>query len=429
MKYLLTWFWFSLFSPILFGQNLPAPFPPTLEIQFSTSTYQNTNPKNIHGLGIVFTKPFSRHFDYRFNLNGSYADSISQKQPINSQKSLMLQADITIRARMLSERTKIQPYALAGLGIAKYQSYYQPYAPAGLGIFVSIFNDVYLVSSAQYRLPLSDKLNGHFFYSIGIAGTIGKRKAPPATAAKKIVPPLSVVTVRDSDNDGIVDTADACPSIAGLARFQGCPDSDNDNIPDNNDKCPNIPGIAKYTGCPVPDSDKDGINDEEDKCVAIPGVIKYAGCPIPDHDSDGINDEEDKCPAVPGLKENAGCPPITKQLVETANNTARNIYFKTGSAQLLPESHLHLDKFVQLLSQNPNTKLSIEGHTDNSGLAEANEVLSQNRSQSVLQYLKMRGISEDRMTAKGFGQRKPIADNGSVEGRAENRRVELILSY
>ena len=98
MKYLLTWFWFSLFSPILFGQNLPAPFPPTLEIQFSTSTYQNTNPKNIHGLGIVFTKPFSRHFDYRFNLNGSYADSISQKQPINSQKSLMLQADITSRA-------------------------------------------------------------------------------------------------------------------------------------------------------------------------------------------------------------------------------------------------------------------------------------------------------------------------------------------
>ena len=103
-------------------------------------------------------------------------------------------------------------------------------------------------------------------------------------------------------------------------------DSDNDGISDNMDKCPTVAGIAKYDGCPIPDTDKDGVNDEEDKCPSEAGLAKYAGCPIPDTDKDGINDEEDKCPTIAGVRENGGCPAIPKF-------NAADIQFVTGSAK------------------------------------------------------------------------------------------------
>jgi len=108
-----------------------------------------------------------------------------------------------------------------------------------------------------------------FFHNLGIYGIIGPKKE-----AAKAVPVIPAVVPKDSDGDGIMD---------------------------DNDKCPSVPGVAKYDGCPAPDSDKDGINDEEDRCPTVPGVARYQGCPIPDTDKDGINDEEDKCPNQAGV--------------------------------------------------------------------------------------------------------------------------------
>src|SRR6185503_6661878 len=71
-------------------------------------------------------------------------------------------------------------------------------------------------------------------------------------------------------------------------------DSDGDGINDDVDKCPTVFGLAKYDGCPIPDSDGDGIDDEKDKCPTVAGLAKYDGCPAPDRDNDGINDDEDK---------------------------------------------------------------------------------------------------------------------------------------
>ena len=103
----------------------------------------------------------------------------------------------------------------------------------------------------------------------------------------------------------------------------------------------------------------------------------------------------------------------------------RNIFFDFNKYDLKPESQVELDKVVQLLQENPTVKIQIEGHTDNVGSATDNQKLSENRAKSVVSYLNSKGIRLERLIAKGFGATKPIADNKTEEGRAQNRRTEL----
>jgi outer membrane protein OmpA-like peptidoglycan-associated protein/tetratricopeptide (TPR) repeat protein len=103
----------------------------------------------------------------------------------------------------------------------------------------------------------------------------------------------------------------------------------------------------------------------------------------------------------------------------------RNIFFDVNKYDLKSESQVELDKVVQLLQDNLAVKVQIEGHTDNVGTAADNQKLSENRAKAVVSYLNSKGIALTRLTAKGFGATKPIADNTTEEGRAQNRRTEL----
>lgn len=80
-----------------------------------------------------------------------------------------------------------------------------------------------------------------------------------------------------------------------------------------------------------------------------------------------------------------------------------------------------------LTKQDPDSKMVVEGHTDSQGSAASNQDLSQRRAQSVRDYLVSRGIAGDRVTSQGFGPTRAIADNASAEGRANNRRVEIVV--
>lgn len=106
----------------------------------------------------------------------------------------------------------------------------------------------------------------------------------------------------------------------------------------------------------------------------------------------------------------------------------RNIFFETGSAELKPESYVELDKLVELLTQNPKIKIEIAGHTDNVGAKDANMKLSDQRAKSVSNYLESKGILSSRLTNKGYGDTKPVDDNNTVEGRANNRRTEFKIT-
>jgi outer membrane protein OmpA-like peptidoglycan-associated protein/tetratricopeptide (TPR) repeat protein len=108
-----------------------------------------------------------------------------------------------------------------------------------------------------------------------------------------------------------------------------------------------------------------------------------------------------------------------------ASIVLKNIFFDFNKFDLKPESQVELDKVVQLLNENPTVKIQIEGHTDNIGNAADNLKLSTNRAKAVVMYLASKGINPTRLTAKGFGATKPVAENKTEEGRAQNRRTEL----
>jgi OOP family OmpA-OmpF porin len=102
------------------------------------------------------------------------------------------------------------------------------------------------------------------------------------------------------------------------------------------------------------------------------------------------------------------------------------INFETGKSDIKPESQPVIGQMVEMLKQNPGLNISIEGHTDDVGTAQSNQILSENRAQSVMKALITQGIPGSRLSAKGFGASKPIADNRTEEGKAKNRRVEIV---
>lgn len=124
-------------------------------------------------------------------------------------------------------------------------------------------------------------------------------------------------------------------------------------------------------------------------------------------------------------------PPPEPELAVIGDETielAEKIRFKTSSPVLLPDSERLLDHVAVLLFDHPEIqRIRIDGHTDSQGNNAANLKLSQQRAETVRAYLEKAGVEPGRMTAKGFGETKPVADNKTPEGREQNRRVELTI--
>jgi OmpA-OmpF porin, OOP family len=379
------------------------------------------------GIGITYFKGLRNHLDIAGTLTGSFPSVPKNDGTSTAGDQFMLEGDISAQLKLLSEKYDFTPYVNVGIGVSRLDGKTDAFLPLGFGLKYNIEDETSIFLTGQYRVPATFNANNyHFMYGIGFAGRVGKKMEPPV--AKVVEVPQAP---KDTDNDGITDDQDKCPTVAGVARYNGCPvpDTDNDGINDEEDKCPTVAGSAKYNGCPIPDSDLDGINDEEDKCPQVKGVAKYDGCPVPDSDNDGINDEEDRCPQLAGVRENNGCPEVKTEIIKKLEYAAQRIYFATGSAKLLNTSFKSLDDVVRILNEDPNLKLSIEGHTDNVGKDDYNHKLSHDRAASVKNYLVSKGIDESRLTSIGFGETQPIADNKTAAGRAKNRRVVMKVEY
>jgi OmpA-OmpF porin, OOP family len=380
------------------------------------------------GLAINYMRGLSKHVDLSAGIGGSFLDyPISGKSAFGND-NLLLEGDVTVNAKMLTDKYWFTPYLTAGIGASKYKGYYGAIVPMGVGMQVNFYDEAYLFINVQYRFGITENTSNHLYYSIGVAGNIANKKESKVVVLPP-PPPPAMEPPKDRDGDGVVDSLDACPDVAGLAKFNGCPDTDNDGIADKDDKCPSVPGLARYQGCPIPDRDKDGINDEDDKCPDVAGLARYQGCPIPDRDKDGVNDEVDKCPDLPGDAANNGCPVIKEEVVKKIEYAAKNIFFNTGKYVLLAKSFKSLNEVVTILNETKDLKLDVDGYTDNSGKADKNQLLSQNRADAVKKYLVSKGVDQSRLVSTGHGSDNPMADNKKAAGRAKNRRVELHLKY
>jgi OmpA-OmpF porin, OOP family len=260
----------------------------------------------------------------------------------------------------------------------------------------------------------------------------------PDIVKEKPVPPS------DRDQDGIIDSKDACPDVAGEPNEDpnknGCPpptDRDGDGIFDDDDACPDEAGKPnedpKKNGCPPSDRDKDKILDDDDACPDEPGEPNddpnKNGCPPPkDRDGDGILDEADACPDEPGVpnddpKKN-GCPLAKVEQGQIV--ILERVEFETNSDKLMAASDPVLNAVLKVMQDHPEiTKVSVEGHTDNRGGVAHNLGLSKRRAASVLKWLVSHGIDVGRLQSQGFGLKRPIDTNDTDEGRQNNRRVEF----
>lgn len=172
--------------------------------------------------------------------------------------------------------------------------------------------------------------------------------------------------------------------------------------------------------------------DSKDKCPGTPAGTKVDenGCAVVlDDDGDGVPNDRDKCPDTPaGTKVNAdGCPEGVIDMFQGGKDVfvLEGVNFETDSAKLTRDSVVILDRVVASLAAYSNVNVAVEGHTDSQASDAYNMKLSQRRSESVVKYLVDHGINASRLSAQGFGESKPIADNKTKAGRAKNRRVEL----
>ncbi len=282
---------------------------------------------------------------------------------------------------------------------------------AGAGFLLDLFeSNVSLRGEYRHRMETttSQNLNDDIF-SLGLQIPFGA--GTPAFV--------------DSDGDGVEDGMDRCPNTPAGTRVDGygCEtDSDGDGVKDSKDKCPNTPrGVAvNADGCPM-DSDGDGVADDMDKCPnTVAGAkVDADGCEL-DGDKDGVVDRLDECPnSAPGVQVDIkGCE--IKERIRLPG-----VNFESNSDRLLPSASGVLNDAAATLNKNPTIKVVVAGHTDSDGAAAYNESLSARRATTVRDYLASKGVAMDRMTTRGYGESEPIADNGTREGKAQNRRVTL----
>jgi len=383
--------------------------------------------------GFTFTAKGSIN---RIDKFGSNFDPITGEETTNKLDDLTyygLDGKVSYSLMEVIKSKTIDPYVGVGGGYTWVDEIGAGTLNGSFGFNFWFSENLGLNLESTYKHAFEDYLSSHFQHSVGLTfkfggtdtdgdGVYDHEDACPDEAGLEIFNGCP-----DSDNDGIQDSKDDCPYTAGLAEFNGCPDSDGDGVMDKDDNCPEVAGLKALAGCP--DADGDGVADGVDKCPNEAGPIANNGCPWADTDGDGVLDKDDKCPNEAGTAANNGCPEVkpTEEVVKALNTYARSILFDTGKASFKKQTDPILQAMVVIFKEYPKADFSIEGHTDSQGPKASNQALSERRANAVRDYLIANGISAARLTAAGFGESNPIANNKTASGRKENRRVEVKL--
>lgn len=247
---------------------------------------------------------------------------------------------------------------------------------------------------------------------VALNGELGKQKAANANA-KKLIEELQQ-NLSSSQDEIVSNLANV---KAGNERLNIC-NKALAGVKNQLQACNNDIASMKAANA---DDDKDGVINANDQCptTAEGRLVDTTGCE-PDSDADGVSDAADLCPGTPqGMAvQETGCPADQAIALE-------GVLFVTNSDQLLDESKIILDGVAETLRIHANLNVEVSGHTDSAGNAAYNQDLSQRRANTVREYLANAGIDAGRLSAQGYGEAEPIADNGTADGRSQNRRVEL----
>lgn len=362
---------------------------------------------------------------------------------------------------------KFVPFITAGIGQVSLFDENDFSFNFGFGVKYSLNDLIGLRSDIRNVISGSDFYKNSLVYTLGLTFQFGGEKRPP----------IEIPLAPDNDNDGIRDSLDYCLNTPQSSKAfvmkvdtRGCPvDSDGDGTPDYmedddsdgvinyNDMCPNtLKGYpVNEEGCDK-DSDADGIVDgremeigtdpnqtdtDGDGLSDYDEIYKYKTDPIKaDSDGDGLSDYDEifKYKTNPlkldtdgdGYKDGEEIliyksdpsiyGDVYKELFET-----KMIHFDFNSFKIRKDAKPVLDEIVEFMLKYAEAHLIIKGHTCSIGPDNYNMKLSLKRAEAAKKYLVKKGIPEDKISTEGFGETKPIDDNKTAKGRANNRRAEF----
>lgn len=295
---------------------------------------------------------------------------------------------------------KVRPYLAAGLGYAEYDfaglDNDERLFNAGVGLKYGLSDNLALRGDWRF-FSVSDIDDLQSALSVGLHYTF----AAPQKAAPRPMP-AKPAPIADADGDGVPDNRDRCPTSAAGSRVNadGCADSDGDGVLDRDDRCANTPAGVK---------------------------VGSRGCPL-DDDADGVANHLDRCPDTTNRKariDEVGCYVVLEQDV----SVDLNVQFANNSAEVGPEHLAEARRVQQFMQEYPSSVVTIEGHTDDRGRAAYNKDLSQRRANAIAGILiDDLGVDRSRVTAIGYGEERPVADNNTAEGRQTNRRVVGVVT-
>ena len=444
------------------------------------------------GLGFSYLKGLTKKVDAVATVDGSFVDYLFSNGTTNGSSKFLLTTQVAANVKMFSDKHTVVPYFIGGVGFSLYNGKTGFYVPAGVGLQFNFYNEAFVFTNAQYRFALTDDVNNHYNYSVGIGTEIGKRKRiiikekPPVpvtepVAEVKVILKTIAVTVTDEatglplPNVSITLNGQEGKKLNGITDVYGKL-SFNDMPAAEYTVSGMLNNINTTTKNITANDFASSINDvivnitHNDPRFTLAGTVVNKTTNKPEGNVDvtatnitqnSINTQQSKMGdgsfniqldansdfSIVGRKasflsniEKATTKGLNRsttlylkleldvqEVTVSKNIVLNNINFETGKSNFNVISSTDLNKLIQFLKDNASLKLEIQGHTDNVGSAANNLKLSQARANGIVVYLIKNGIDKSRLLAKGYGSSVPLSTNSTVEGKAQNRRVEMKL--
>ena len=201
------WLSCMFISTISFAQETDYKKDPAIGVHFLLNDYQSAaNLRNSSlnsvflnkqfgkvkemtaGLAINYIKGLNNHLDFSTTAGGSFVSYDLRNNPGTAKDRFLLEVDASLIAKLMSDKYWFTPYAQTGVGGMIYGVYYGAFIPAGVGLQVNFYDEAYLLMNAQYRIPITETAEYHFYYSLGIAGNVGKKKEATTLKARPSIP-------------------------------------------------------------------------------------------------------------------------------------------------------------------------------------------------------------------------------------------------
>jgi outer membrane protein OmpA-like peptidoglycan-associated protein len=471
------------------AQNKPTNLNSKIGLHFLLNDF-NTNLFNpaytMHsGFGVDYYKGLFKKIDAVATLNISSVNYVLPplSLPYGS-NNLLLDVNIGTHIKAFEDSKTVNPFIIAKVGYSKYVNLGGLSLHTGAGVQFNIFNEVYIVSTVEYRKALNNNISNLLHYTIGLSTNLNKAKEPKPKKEKQVTPPKQAtkdiaVTVKDeatglplqyaevkiSCDDGTVVTA--FTNSKGIANFDALKvgnyevsallnnvEATKQSLTKNDFKTKNkaLPitlthNDPRFTlvGKTV---DKTANRPIEGTAVTITNTTNntntIAMSQLPNgefrtqlaanSEYEIVGKKESYISNIEkistqGLKRSATLYVELELGIEEAKAgksiVLNNIYFASGSATVNVNTSSDLKKLIQFLKDNITAKLEIQGHTDNTGNKDLNLKLSQQRADNIIKYLVENGINATQLIAKGYGDSMPVASNTTTEGKSQNRRVEM----